>query len=232
MYVAVKGGEKAIDNAHRLLAHGRRGDINHPELTCEQVAGQLGLAVDRVMTEGGIYDPELAALAIKQASGDLVEAIFLLRAYRTTLPRLADSLPLTTGNMRLERRISAVYKDLPGGQVLGPTYDYTHRLLDFTLLANGETPSAPGQKTRYRKIAHRCLLNWKVKGWRSANQTPMKNRSTLPARHRFFLRPAVPACNSWSVAMRVFSLRWATPLNVGMAVITPLPVKFARGMSR
>ena len=143
MYVAVKGGEKAIDNAHRLLAHGRRGDINHPELTCEQVAGQLGLAVDRVMTEGGIYDPELAALAIKQASGDLVEAIFLLRAYRTTLPRLADSLPLTTGNMRLERRISAVYKDLPGGQVLGPTYDYTHRLLDFTLLANGETPSAP-----------------------------------------------------------------------------------------
>jgi alpha-D-ribose 1-methylphosphonate 5-triphosphate synthase subunit PhnI len=24
-----------------------------------------------------------------------------------------------------------VFKDLPGGQVLGPTYDYTHRLLDF-----------------------------------------------------------------------------------------------------
>lgn len=42
--------------------------------------------------------------------------------------------------MRLERRISAVYKDIPGGQLLGPTYDYTHRLLDFTLLANGETP--------------------------------------------------------------------------------------------
>ncbi|SJE87305.1 phosphonate metabolism protein [Shigella sonnei] len=43
--------------------------------------------------------------------------------------------------MRLERRISAVYKDIPGGQLLGPTYDYTHRLLDFTLLANGEAPT-------------------------------------------------------------------------------------------
>ncbi|ASN14724.1 carbon-phosphorus lyase complex subunit PhnI [Pantoea ananatis] len=140
MYVAVKGGEKAIANAHHLQADLRRGDRAVAELSCDQIAQQLGLAVDRVMTEGGIYDPALAALAIKQASGDLVEAIFLLRAYRTTLPRLAQSTPLDTGNMRIERRISAVYKDLPGGQVLGPTYDYSHRLLDFTLMANGETP--------------------------------------------------------------------------------------------
>ncbi len=143
MYVAVKGGEKAIANAHQLQHDLRRGDRQQAELECQQIDRQLGLAVDRVMTEGGIHDRQLAALAIKQASGDLVEAIFLLRAYRTTLPRLADSLPLDTTVMRLERRISAVYKDLPGGQVLGPTYDYTHRLLDFTLLANGETPAAP-----------------------------------------------------------------------------------------
>lgn len=143
MYVAVKGGEKAIANAHELQADLRRGDRQVAELGCDQVAQQLGLAVDRVMTEGGIYDPALAALAIKQASGDLVEAIFLLRAYRTTLPRLAESRPLATSEMRIERRISAVYKDLPGGQVLGPTSDYSHRLLDFTLMANGETPQAP-----------------------------------------------------------------------------------------
>ncbi|QKJ87669.1 carbon-phosphorus lyase complex subunit PhnI [Paramixta manurensis] len=147
MYVAVKGGEKAIANAHRLLEDLRRGDRAIAEITCEQIAQQQGLAVDRVMTEGGIYDRELAALAIKQASGDLVEAIFLLRAYRTTLPRLADSQPLASDQMRIERRISAVYKDLPGGQILGPTYDYTHRLLDFTLLANGETPTAPYTET-------------------------------------------------------------------------------------
>ncbi|WP_413723900.1 carbon-phosphorus lyase complex subunit PhnI [Sodalis sp. RH16] len=143
MYVAVKGGEKAIDAAHQLQEHLRRGDSALPDIDCEQIDQQLGLAVDRVMTEGGIYDRQLASLAIKQAGGDLVEAIFLLRAYRTTLPRLGVSEPLCTETMRLERRISAVYKDLPGGQVLGPTYDYTHRLLDFALLAEGEAPTAP-----------------------------------------------------------------------------------------
>lgn len=141
MYVAVKGGEKAIASAHVLQELNRRGEPALAELSVVQIEQQLGLAVDRVMTEGGIADRELAALAIKQASGDMVEAIFLLRAYRTTLPRLAVSEPLATTNMRLERRISAVYKDVPGGQLLGPTYDYTHRLLDFTLLANGETPT-------------------------------------------------------------------------------------------
>ncbi|MDA0662783.1 MAG: carbon-phosphorus lyase complex subunit PhnI [Proteobacteria bacterium] len=138
MYVAVKGGEKAIDNAHRLLAEERRGDPAVPELTIEQIRQQMTLAVDRVMTEGSLYDPELAALAIKQARGDLIEAIFLLRAYRTTLPRLAVSEPVDTAAMDTRRRISATFKDVPGGQVLGPTFDYTHRLLDFALAAEGE----------------------------------------------------------------------------------------------
>src|SRR5690606_18872246 len=82
---------------------------------------------------------------IKQARGDLVEAIFLLRAYRTTLPRFAASEPVDTARMRIVRRISATFKDLPGGQVLGPTFDYTHRLLDFALAAEGrpETADAP-----------------------------------------------------------------------------------------
>ena len=140
MYVAVKGGEKAIVAAHALQEQKRRGEGRLPEISIDQISQQLNLAVDRVMTEGGIADRELAALALKQASGDSVEAIFLLRAYRTTLQRLAVSEPVDTAGMRLERRISAVYKDIPGGQMLGPTYDYTHRLLDFTLLANGEAP--------------------------------------------------------------------------------------------
>ncbi|KWT98931.1 MULTISPECIES: carbon-phosphorus lyase complex subunit PhnI [unclassified Variovorax] len=141
MYVAVKGGEAAILQSYRLLAEQRRGDGATPELSVTQIREQLKLAVDRVMTEGSVYDPELAALAIKQAAGDLVEAIFLLRAYRATLPRLGMSVPLDTARMQLDRRISATFKDLPGGQVLGPTYDYTQRLLDFTLLANGEAPA-------------------------------------------------------------------------------------------
>ncbi|MBK5355899.1 carbon-phosphorus lyase complex subunit PhnI [Pseudomonas sp. TH41] len=140
MYVAVKGGEQAIDNAHRLLAKKRRGDTSVTELSVEQIRQQLPLAVARVMSEGSLYDEELASLAIKQAAGDLVEAIFLLRAYRTTLPRFSPSLPIDTSSMQLSRRLSATFKDVPGGQLLGPTFDYTHRLLDFALLAEGEYP--------------------------------------------------------------------------------------------
>jgi alpha-D-ribose 1-methylphosphonate 5-triphosphate synthase subunit PhnI len=133
-YVAVKGGEQAIDSAHAWLAEERRGDTATPALSVAQIQQQLGRSVDRVMAEGSLYDRELAALAIKQAQGDLIEAAFLLRAYRTTLPRFAHSKPVETAAIRIERRVSAIFKDLPGGQVLGPTYDYTHRLLDFSLL--------------------------------------------------------------------------------------------------
>jgi alpha-D-ribose 1-methylphosphonate 5-triphosphate synthase subunit PhnI len=130
-YVAVKGGEQAIDAAHAWLAAQRRGDPAIPLLELQQIEQQLGRAVDRVMGEGSLYDRELAALAIRQAQGDLIEAAFLLRAYRTTLPRFMATEPLDTASMRISRRVSAIFKDLPGGQVLGPTTDYTHRLLDF-----------------------------------------------------------------------------------------------------
>jgi alpha-D-ribose 1-methylphosphonate 5-triphosphate synthase subunit PhnI len=142
-YVAVKGGEQAIDNAHAWLAEERRGDRTVPELSLAQIEQQLGRAVDRAMGEGSLYDRELAALAVKQAQGDLIEAAFLLRAYRTTLPRFAHSLPTDTAAMRIRRRISGVFKDLPGGQVLGPTHDYTHRLLDFGLADGAADVAAP-----------------------------------------------------------------------------------------
>jgi alpha-D-ribose 1-methylphosphonate 5-triphosphate synthase subunit PhnI len=138
MYIAVKGGERAIDNAHAWLAEERRGDKAVPELSVAQIREQMALAVNRVMAEGSLYDPDLAALAIKQARGDLIEAIFLIRAYRTTLPRFGGSTPIDTEKMACDRRVSATFKDAPGGQVLGPTFDYTHRLLDFKLAADGE----------------------------------------------------------------------------------------------
>ncbi|MBV9537702.1 MAG: carbon-phosphorus lyase complex subunit PhnI [Acidisphaera sp.] len=139
-YVAVKGGERAIENAHAWLAEKRRGDRDVAEIGAEQIAGQLGRAVDRVMGEGALYDRELASVAVKQAQGDLIEAAFLVRAYRTTLPRFGFSEPLDSDAMRVERRISAVFKDLPGGQILGPTYDYTHRLVDFALASSDNCP--------------------------------------------------------------------------------------------
>ncbi|MCS6892592.1 MAG: carbon-phosphorus lyase complex subunit PhnI [Rhodovarius sp.] len=140
MYVAVKGGERAIAHAHAWLAEIRRGDPAAPEVTLAQLMEQLGLAVDRVMAEGACADRELAALALKQARGDTTEAAFLLRAYRNTLPRFGAAEPVDTAAMRIERRISATFKDLPGGQVLGPTFDYTHRLLDFSLADPGPPP--------------------------------------------------------------------------------------------
>lgn len=138
MYVSVTGGERAIASAHRQLAEARRGDPTLPELTIAQIKAQMSLAVDRVMQEGSVYDADLAALAIKQARGDLVEAIFLLRAYRTTLPRFGTTEVVGTGAMHITRRISAIFKDVPGGQVLGQTFDYTHRLLDFSLMDDGQ----------------------------------------------------------------------------------------------
>jgi len=138
-YVAVKGGEAAIAAAHDWLAATRRGDPAIPQISTEQITQQLGRAVDRVMAEGSLYDRELAARALAQAQGDIIEAAFLLRAYRTTLPRLIDSEPVDTSEMHAIRRVSAIFKDMPGGQRLGPTTDYTHRLLDF---AEEATPAA------------------------------------------------------------------------------------------
>jgi len=165
MYVAVKGGEAAIANAHALLADRRRGDRSVPALRLDQIIEQLGLAVDRAMGEGSLYDKELAALAIVQSRGDLIEAIFLVRAYRTTLPRFGFSNPIDTGEMRIERRISATFKDLPGGQLLGPTFDYTHRLLDPALADGAEVraaPSRPGEPERAPRVtdmlAHEGLI--------------------------------------------------------------------------
>ena len=148
MYVAVKGGERAIRNAHALLAKKRRGDTAVPEVGTDQIQEQLSLAVDRVMAEGSLYDRNLAALAVKQARGDLMEAIFLLRAYRTTLPRFGNTQPVDTASMRVRRRISSTYKDVPGGQVLGPTFDYTHRLLEADLAMPSPVSPDPEESSK------------------------------------------------------------------------------------
>ena len=158
MYVAVKGGEKAIAAAHALLARERRGDVQISEVTLEQLAGQLKLAVDRIMAEGSLT-AELAALAFKQAQGDAVEAIFLLRAYRTTLPRFGVSEPMDTSRMRVERRISATWKDLPASARSASTFDYTHRLLDRGLAVPGTAPRGRGARKdggRFGDDGDRC----------------------------------------------------------------------------
>ncbi|MET4213852.1 carbon-phosphorus lyase complex subunit PhnI [Bradyrhizobium sp. LA2.1] len=146
MLVAIRGGEQALENAELLLSAQRRGDAAIPELSVEQIGEQLSLAVDRAMNEGAIYDRHAASLALKQAQGDAVEAAFLLRTFRATLPRAGYSELLDTGSMQIARRISPILKLAPGGQFLGATYDYVHRLLnensssfDFPISAGAES---------------------------------------------------------------------------------------------
>jgi alpha-D-ribose 1-methylphosphonate 5-triphosphate synthase subunit PhnI len=128
MYVAVKGGEKAIANAPALLAKEGHGDDAAARVSPEQIASQMPVLVARVMNEGSLYDRQLAARAIIQAQGDVLEAITLVRSYRTTLPRYGYTEPVDTAELPPQRRISATFKDIPGGQQLGATFDYTHRL--------------------------------------------------------------------------------------------------------
>jgi len=132
-YVAVKGGTEAVLNAEQLVEYFRLKGKSEP-ISVRQIQDQMRLAVDRAMSEGSLYAPDLAALALKQSEGDALEASFLLRAYRSTVPRIGYSLPAEGLRMRLLRRISATFKDIPGGQILGPSRDYQLRLLNRLLL--------------------------------------------------------------------------------------------------
>lgn len=139
-YTAVRGGEEAIRAAERLERMAAIGS----GLSVEAVLSGMRYAVDAVMSEAGLYAPELAARAVVEAQGDLAEAAFILRAYRSTLPRIGDTEPVDPGKMRLIRRVSSTFKDVPGGQVLGPTRDYSQRLLG---LAHEEMPSKNGSES-------------------------------------------------------------------------------------
>jgi len=135
-YVAVKGGETAIENSIELLKLSRSEGA--ASLETEVVTTRMKHLIDRVMCEAGLFAPDYAAIALKQCEGSLEEAVFLLRAYRSTLSRSHTSRVIDCRNMRLVRRISSAFKDIPFGQILGPTYDYTHRLLDFSLKNEAE----------------------------------------------------------------------------------------------
>ena len=128
-YVAVSGGEAAIEESIKLLEFYRSGTDKDIEI--EAIENKLSLLVDRVMGEAGLYSKTYAALALKQCEGSVEEAVFLLRAYRSTLTRNYYTNTVDTNDMRIVRRISAAFKDIIGGQILGATYDYTHRLINF-----------------------------------------------------------------------------------------------------
>jgi len=154
-YVAIKGGGRAIAGAAAVTEYLRTAEgLSDPSaepLKIDAILHQLRYLVDRVVSEGGIYHPRFAALAVKQSLGDTLEAAFALRAWRSTRPRLCTTPPLDTTRMRLIRRISAAFKNIPGGQMLGPTPDYALRLLRLELM--NESPDA------FRAVARAWLDN-------------------------------------------------------------------------
>ncbi|HWL55217.1 MAG TPA: carbon-phosphorus lyase complex subunit PhnI [Paracoccus sp. (in: a-proteobacteria)] len=157
-YVATRGGERAIAQSERLY-RAKLGRIDKARV--ESVAEALPMLVDRVMGEASLYEPELAALALSQTGGDLYETVLLLRAWRSTQPRIAVARPVRQEGLFTHRRISAAFKDIPGGQILGPTLDYSHRILETGVLEDRAAVPAPVTPADHPAPAHHpSLADW------------------------------------------------------------------------
>lgn len=159
-YVATRGGERAIEQSERLFREAM-GQIDAARVI--EVKDALPYLVDRVMGEASLYDEDLAALALAQTGGELYEAVLVLRAWRTTQPRLAVAEPVEQGGLFTHRRISAAFKDIPGGQVLGPTLDYSHRVLATDIF--GGTPFDPPKvdpATNPAPAHHPSVSSWQA----------------------------------------------------------------------
>lgn len=161
-YVATRGGERAIEQSQRLYK-AEMGEIT-PDRVAE-VRRALPYLIDRVMGEASLYDEDLAALALAQTGGEMYEAILLLRAWRTTQPRLTVAEPVTQESLFTHRRISAAFKDIPGGQVLGPTLDYAHRILATEVLEGDSHRPDPVEPAEAPSPAQQPS----VAAWQAAN---------------------------------------------------------------
>jgi len=153
-YAGVSGGQEAILAAEDLVRRARYGGSS-AWLELDQIIERLPLAIDRVMGEGGLWARELAARAIRQSEGDLLEAAQLLRAHRSTLPRLGYSVPVTTDDLRETRRIGSVFREPPGGQVLGNSPDYLTQLLDLTPEHEARAAEREGTTVRHAAAGER-----------------------------------------------------------------------------
>lgn len=205
-YVAIKGGKAAIEGAAAATDYLRAcSSEQEAPLALGAIEGQLRLLVSRVVSEGGLYHPKLAALAIKQFQGDTLEAAFALRAYRSTKPRLLETPPQNTAKMRVIRRISSAFKDIPGGQMLGPTYDYALRLLNLGLV--NEDPGV------FRAIARRFLDDV------PENELPDSFPKVLDALRAEGLLPALKPVAGTSFDITRQSLIFPVPRSAALATM-------------
>lgn len=125
-YVAIKGGEEAIKNS---LAFYEEEINSYQNINLSFVENSLRYGIDKVMSEGSLYAKKLASLAILKSGGDLLNASFFLRAHRSSCARVGIAKTIYTDDMRIVRRISSAFKDINGGQILGPSNDYEVKLI-------------------------------------------------------------------------------------------------------
>ncbi len=125
-YVAIKGGEEAIKNS---LSFYEESIVSKQNITDQDIENSLKYAVDKVMSEGSLYSKKLSSVAIKKAGGDLLNAAFFIRAHRSSCARAGIAKTINTDKMRVVRRISSAFKDIKGGQILGPSNDYEVKLI-------------------------------------------------------------------------------------------------------
>lgn len=128
-YSGARGGLEAILAAERLVRDAR-DHAPAPWASTTQITARFRLAVDRVQGEAGLYHEPTAADAFRQAEGDTLEAAHLVRAHRSTLPRLVVSEPVDPDEMVVLRRIVPAHRTPDGPQLLGRTTDYTGRRLE------------------------------------------------------------------------------------------------------
>jgi len=210
-YTAMQGGLSAIKAAEDLVRRRTLGRRRHA-LDPSEVAEKMSLGVDRVMSEGGLYDPAAAAVALVQAEGDLHEASFIVRAYRSTLPRIAYSIPTDTGEMRVLRRITPAFQFAPGGQLLGATRDYTQRLLDWRIAEPGsfaEDQAEPDACRAEPPVFTRIADLLRAEGLLPAPSESSPNQTTSPGARSSFRRAVPPSCKRSHVPKRARSPRSA-----------------------
>ncbi len=150
-YVGVKGGKDAILNAEALVEFFRCKEGGTP-IEIKQIKDQMRLLIDKVMSEGSLYSKEIAAIALKQTEGDPMEAAYLVRAYRSTVPRTAFTVSAKSEEMICLRRISSSFQNIPGGQLLGPSRDYAQRLIRFDLKDEKELKYDPPKNENIKEV--------------------------------------------------------------------------------
>ena len=126
-YVAIKGGTEAIRASKNFFRTELELQASE-NIADEAIVKGLRFSCDRVMGEGALYTEKLAARAIRKSGGDLLEAAFYVRAHRSTCQRIGTAGAIHSDTMHILRRISSAFKDINGGQILGPSCDYVIRL--------------------------------------------------------------------------------------------------------